>query len=61
MTVKPREKSIQEEENDPVENMLKRTGCIDLHYKVQVSYNIFTCLPYIFSTIFRSELIAFPN
>ncbi|XP_017785879.1 PREDICTED: cytochrome c oxidase assembly factor 4 homolog, mitochondrial [Nicrophorus vespilloides] len=24
-----------EEITDPVEQMLKRTGCIDLHYKVQ--------------------------
>lgn len=23
---------------DPVEQMLKKTGCIDLHYKVQVAY-----------------------
>lgn len=23
---------------DPVEEMLKKTGCIELHYKVQVTY-----------------------
>ncbi|KAJ0169802.1 hypothetical protein K1T71_014408 [Dendrolimus kikuchii] len=34
MTVKPREKPV-EGDDDPVEMMLKRTGCIDLHYKVQ--------------------------
>ncbi|CAG9133016.1 unnamed protein product [Plutella xylostella] len=34
MTVKPREKPAEGEE-DPVENMLKKTGCIELHYKVQ--------------------------
>lgn len=26
-----------EEPEDPVEQMLKKTGCIELHYKVQVS------------------------
>lgn len=26
----------QTEITDPVEEMLKRTGCIELHYKVQV-------------------------
>lgn len=25
-----------EEPEDPVESMLKKTGCIELHYKVQV-------------------------
>lgn len=35
MTVKPRERPAETEE-DPVENMLKKTGCIELHYKVQV-------------------------
>lgn len=35
MTVKPRVKP-EESEEDPVENMLKKTGCIELHYKVQV-------------------------
>lgn len=24
---------------DPVEEMLKKTGCIELHYKVQVDIN----------------------
>lgn len=28
------------EVEDPVELMLKRTGCIELHYKVQVSLYI---------------------
>lgn len=27
------------EEGDPVENMLKKTGCIELHYKVQARKN----------------------
>lgn len=26
-----------DEIEDPVESMLKKTGCIELHYKVQVS------------------------
>lgn len=26
----------KQEITDPVEEMLKRTGCIELHYKVQV-------------------------
>lgn len=26
---------------DPVEEMLKKTGCIELHYKVQVRNKIF--------------------
>lgn len=34
MTIKPREKEA--EEDDPVESMLKKTGCLELHYKVQV-------------------------
>lgn len=29
--------TAQDDIEDPVENMLKRTGCIDLHHKVQVS------------------------
>lgn len=29
--------SSNESIEDPVELMLKKTGCIDLHYKVQVS------------------------
>lgn len=29
--------SEKHEVEDPVELMLKRTGCIELHYKVQVS------------------------
>ncbi|XP_075989363.1 uncharacterized protein LOC142985213 [Anticarsia gemmatalis] len=34
MTIKPREKLVDSDE-DPVENMLKKTGCLELHYKVQ--------------------------
>ncbi|XP_068626060.1 cytochrome c oxidase assembly factor 4 homolog, mitochondrial [Battus philenor] len=34
MTVKPREKS-RESDDDPVESMLKKSGCLELHYKVQ--------------------------
>lgn len=30
----------KQEITDPVEEMLKKTGCIDLHYKVQVKINI---------------------
>ncbi|CAG4959149.1 cytochrome c oxidase assembly factor 4 homolog, mitochondrial [Colias croceus] len=33
MTIKPREKI--DNEDDPVETMLKKAGCLDLHYKVQ--------------------------
>jgi hypothetical protein len=35
--------SIQvNEEIDAVENMLKKTGCIDLHHKVQaVTFNLY--------------------
>jgi hypothetical protein len=30
------------EDNDPVENMLKKTGCIDLHHRVQaVTFNLY--------------------
>lgn len=29
--------SENQEVEDPVELMLKKTGCIELHYKVQVS------------------------
>jgi len=28
--------SIQTYDEDPVENMIKKTGCMDFHYKVQV-------------------------
>lgn len=35
MTVKPREKPM-DPDDDPVESMLKKTGCLELHYKVQV-------------------------
>ncbi|KOB68605.1 Coiled-coil-helix-coiled-coil-helix domain-containing protein 8 [Operophtera brumata] len=34
MTLKPRVKP-EDSDEDPVENMLKKTGCIELHYKVQ--------------------------
>ncbi|XP_050359823.1 cytochrome c oxidase assembly factor 4 homolog, mitochondrial [Nymphalis io] len=37
MTVKPREKV--ESDDDPVESMLKKAGCLDLHYKVQECIN----------------------
>lgn len=30
---------------DPVEEMLKRTGCIELHYTVQVLHNEQPTLP----------------
>lgn len=33
--------SEPEEIEDPVESMLKKTGCTELHYKVQVSNWIF--------------------
>jgi hypothetical protein len=30
------------EDVDPVENMLKKTGCIELHHKVQaMSFNVY--------------------
>ena len=29
-------KVLDDEEEDPVENMIKKTGCLELHYKVQV-------------------------
>lgn len=32
--------SVPEEIEDPVESMLKKTGCTELHYKVQVSHLI---------------------
>lgn len=31
----PKVKTNSEEPEDPVESMLKKTGCIELHYKVQ--------------------------
>ncbi|KPI99282.1 Coiled-coil-helix-coiled-coil-helix domain-containing protein 8 [Papilio xuthus] len=34
MTVKPREK-VSEGDDDPVEAMLRKSGCLELHYKVQ--------------------------
>lgn len=38
---KDQEKSKQKEEiEDPVELMLTKTGCIELHYKVQVNNSI---------------------
>ncbi|XP_004925130.1 cytochrome c oxidase assembly factor 4 homolog, mitochondrial [Bombyx mandarina] len=33
MTIKPREQIGSDD--DPVEGMLKKTGCLELHYKVQ--------------------------
>lgn len=32
--------NVPEEIEDPVESMLKKTGCTELHYKVQVSHLI---------------------
>ncbi|XP_045489679.1 cytochrome c oxidase assembly factor 4 homolog, mitochondrial [Pieris rapae] len=37
MTVKPRVKL--DNDDDPVETMLKKAGCLDLHYKVQECIN----------------------
>ncbi|CAG5036799.1 unnamed protein product [Parnassius apollo] len=34
MTIRPREK-LAESDEDPVESMLKKSGCLELHYKVQ--------------------------
>ncbi|KAM3958642.1 uncharacterized protein ACR2FA_007286 [Aphomia sociella] len=34
MTITQREK-VADGDDDPVESMLKRTGCLELHYKVQ--------------------------
>lgn len=35
-------KTVKDDEpEDPVESMLQKTGCIDLHYKVQVKSNFF--------------------
>lgn len=36
MTVARKEKPSEEDIEDPVERMLKKTGCIELHYKVAV-------------------------
>lgn len=33
-----------ESDEDPLTLMLTKTGCIDLHYKVQVSYDISSIL-----------------
>ncbi|CAH0730634.1 unnamed protein product, partial [Brenthis ino] len=38
MTIKPREK-VADGDDDPVESMLKKAGCLDLHYKVQECIN----------------------
>ena len=35
-------RTADEDITDPVENMLKQTGCIELHYKVQARYNHLT-------------------
>lgn len=31
---------MQQNNEDPVEVMLKKTGCINLHYKVQVNISL---------------------
>lgn len=49
MTVKPREKPLDGDE-DPVENMLKKTGCLELHYKVQVG-TFYIIIRYIYECI----------
>lgn len=36
MTVKLRSTIQQQDVEDPVEEMLKKTGCMELHYQVQV-------------------------
>jgi len=36
--------SIQTYDEDPVENMIKKTGCMDFHYKVQVEIVIHVIL-----------------
>lgn len=50
MTIKPIEK-FADSDDDPVETMLKKTGCLELHYKVQVC-NIFTILTVFFNYYF---------
>lgn len=48
-----------DEIEDPVESMLKKTGCIELHYKVQVSrphllcFNFFLQFFLLFSGVYR--------
>lgn len=36
MNIKSTSTARQEDIEDPVEEMLKRTGCMELHYQVQV-------------------------
>lgn len=40
----PTNSKQNEEPEDPVELMLKKTGCMELHYKVQVSEQSFESL-----------------
>lgn len=37
-------KKVVDDQEDPVDRMLKKTGCIELHYKVQVISSLRTSI-----------------
>ena len=47
----------EDNNEDPVENMLKKTGCMDLHYKVQVTI---ICLDFA-APVWRFHCCLFPR
>lgn len=53
----PNKKVKDDEPEDPVESMLQKTGCIDLHYKVQVNSSGF----HVIKDIFRQKLDFLPK
>lgn len=53
----PNKKVKDDEPEDPVESMLQKTGCIDLHYKVQVNSSCF----HVIKDILRQRLDFLPK
>ena len=40
-------KQVDDESDDPVEQMIKNTGCINFHYAVQVCVNCINCINFV--------------
>lgn len=49
----------QQEVTDPVENMLKKTGCMELHFKVQVKISVNKTITDEYEIILKHALFSF--
>jgi len=56
-----RQKAEEEEDDDPVTKAIKKTGCLQLHYDVQVSFFILRSVAYITKLPYSSRNVLFTN